>query len=143
MNRILYVGRKAKGMTEAQMAKVLQIDERAYIEMEHSLSDVTAPQALKLAKLFDIDPEIFIYAEGKEVRLVKYAANEISNYLKDGLLDGMSPQSLFSITGIGNTTLTLAAQLNEAVYRQYELEKDNQALRKLNADLKALLQSSA
>ena len=71
MNRILYVGRKAKGMTEAQMAKVLQIDERDYIEMEHSLSDVTAPQALKLAKLFDIDPEIFIYAEGKDVRLVK------------------------------------------------------------------------
>ncbi|SDS73188.1 hypothetical protein SAMN05216490_1700 [Mucilaginibacter mallensis] len=98
---------------------------------------------MKLAKLFDIDPEIFIYAAGKDVRLVKYAANEISNYLKDGLLDGMSPQSLFSITGIGNTTLTLAAQLNEAVYRKYELEKDNQALRKLNADLKALLQSSA
>ena len=125
------------------MAKVLQIEEQAYIEMEHSISDVTAPQAMKLAKLFDIDPEIFIYAEGKDVRLVKYAVNEISNYIKDGLLDWMSPQSLFSITGIGNTTLTLAAQLNEAVYRQYELEKDNQALRKLNADLKALLPSSA
>lgn len=61
MNRILYVARKAKGFTELQVAKALQIEENAYIEMEHSLAYVSADIALRFAKIFDIDPELFIY----------------------------------------------------------------------------------
>lgn len=60
MNRLLYVARKAKGLTEAQIAKVLQIEESEYKELEHSIADVTAKQALMLAKLYDIDAEQFI-----------------------------------------------------------------------------------
>jgi DNA-binding XRE family transcriptional regulator len=140
MNRILYVGRKAKGLTEAQIAKVLQIEEHEYVELEHSLTDVTAQQALKLSKLFSIDAEIFIYTEGRETRLIKYAADEISGYMKNGLLDGMSPKELFGITSMANTALSLSVQLSHSVYQQYELEKDNTALRGLIAELKSKLQ---
>ena len=60
MNKVLYVGRKAKGLSEKQIAKVLQIEEQEYIELEHSIRDVNAQLALKRAKLFDIDAKIFI-----------------------------------------------------------------------------------
>jgi len=140
MNKVLYVGRKAKGLSEAQIAGVLQIEEREYIELEHSLKDVTAQQALKLAKLFDIDAEIFIYTDGRDVRLLKYAAGEISKYMQSGKLKDLPPQYLGDIIALGNTALHLVADLNHAVYKQYELEQDNLALRKLNAALKETAQ---
>jgi len=52
------------------------------------------------------------------------------------LLDGLAPQHLFSITAIANSALSLAVQLNHDVYKQYELEEDNKALKKLNEELK-------
>jgi transcriptional regulator with XRE-family HTH domain len=140
MNKVLYVGRKARGLSEMQIAKVLQIEEQEYIELEHSLRDVNAQLALKLAKLFDIDAEIFIYTDGHDVRLLKYATDEISGYMQGGMLNNLPPQYLSQIIALGNTALRLAADLNHAVYKQYELEQDNQALRKLNAALKETAQ---
>jgi len=140
MNKVLYVGRKAKGLSEKQIAEILQIEEQEYIELEHSLTDVTAQQALKLAGLFDIDAEIFIYTDGHDVRLLKYAAGEISKYIQNGSYQGFPPQYFVEIVALGNMALHLAADLNHAVYKQYELEQDNQALRKLNAALKETAQ---
>jgi hypothetical protein len=60
----------------------LQNEESAYTQLEHSLTDVIAQQALKLAKLFDIEAELFIYTEGRDVRLLIYAMDEISNFKK-------------------------------------------------------------
>ena len=135
MNRLLYVARKAKGLTEIQLAKVLKIEEREYIALEHSLTDVDAKQALILAKLFNIDAEQFIYTEGSKERQAKYVMDEITKYKENGLLNNISPAGYFHIVDLGNTALRLAAELNHALYRQYELEKDNEAIRKLNATL--------
>ena len=143
MNRLLYVARKAKGWTKAQLAKALQMEEREYIELEHSLTDVTAKQALLLAKIFDIDAEQFIYTEGRKERLIKYAMDELSTYKTNGLLDNMQPSDYFQIVSLGNTALTLRAELSHAIYRQYELESDNDALRELIANLKAQLPEKA
>ncbi len=140
MNKVLYVGRKAKGLSEKQIAGILQMEEQEYIELEHSLKDVTARQALKLAGLFDIDAEIFIYTDGRDVRLLKYAAGEISKYMQNGSCQGLPPQYLGDIIALGNMALGLVADLNHAVYKQYELEQDNLALRKLNAALKETAQ---
>jgi transcriptional regulator with XRE-family HTH domain len=133
MNRILYVARKAKGFTTAQLAKVLEIEENGYYEIEHSLADISAQQALKLSKLFDVDPEIFLYTEGRDSRLVKHAMDEISGYLKKGELEELKPADYIRTVALGNTALSLMVDLNHALYKQYELEKDNRALRRLIA----------
>ena len=143
MNRLLYVARKAKGLTEAQIAKVLQIEESEYKELEHSISDVTAKQALQLAKLYEIDAEQFIYTEGGKERLLKYAMDEISRYKQNGMLENLPPSYYFNIVSLDNTALTLQAELNHSTYRQYELEQDNQALRLLYAELKEKYESKA
>jgi len=143
MNRLLYVARKAKGLTEAQIAKVLQIEESEYKELEHSIVDVTAKQALQLAKLYEIDAEQFIYTEGGKERLLKYAMDEISKYKQNGMLENLPPSYYFNIVSLGNTALTLQAELNHSTYRQYELEQDNQALRLLYAELKEKYEGKA
>ena len=63
MNKLLHVARKKKELTEAQIAKVLQIEENKYRELEHSIADVTSKQASQLTKLYEIDAEQFIYNE--------------------------------------------------------------------------------
>ena len=143
MNRLLYVARKAKGLTEAQIAKVLQIEENEYKELEHSIADVTAKQALQLAKLYEIDAEQFIYTEGGKERLLKYAMDEISRYKQNGMLENLPPSYYFNIVSLGNTALTLQAELNHSTDRQYELEQDNQALRLLYAELKEKYEGKA
>jgi transcriptional regulator with XRE-family HTH domain len=136
MNRLLYVARKAKGLTEKQVAKVLQIEESEYKELEHSLTDVTAKQALLLAKFYNIEAEQFIYTDGRKERVLKYAMDEISRYKQDGLLENLPPGYYFNIVTLGNTAFTLQAELSHSIYRQYELEQDNQALRLLYEELK-------
>lgn len=131
MNKVLYVARKVKGLSEAQLARVLKIEEREYIKMERSVIEVTAQQALQLAKLFDLDAELFLHTEGRDVRLLKYASDQISGFLKSGYTDTLPPQYLVHIVSLGNAALRLAADLNHAIYKQYELEQDNEALRKL------------
>src|SRR6195952_2895134 len=110
MNKILYVARKAKGFTEEQVAKALQIEENAYRELEASLTDVTAAIALRAAKLFNIDAELFIYTEGREQRLVKFAMDEIANFKQSGILNDLPPQHLFHMVNLGNTALSLQVQ---------------------------------
>ncbi|WP_461450426.1 hypothetical protein [Mucilaginibacter sp.] len=53
----------------------------------------------------------------------------------NGLLNNITPAGYFHIVDLGITALRLATELNHALYRQYELEKDNEAIRKLNAEL--------
>jgi len=136
MNRLLYVARKAKGLTEAQVAKVLQIEESEYTELEHSIVDVTAKQAVLLATVYDIDAEQFIYTEGGQERVLKYAMDEISKFKQNGYLESLPPNYYFNIVSLGNTALTLQAELSHSIFRQYELEQDNQALRLLYKELK-------
>jgi transcriptional regulator with XRE-family HTH domain len=141
MNKILYVARKAKGFTEKQVANALQMEEMAYKELEASLTNVTADIALRVSKLYDIDAELFIYTEGREQSLIKFAMDEIANFKKSGILKDLPPQQLFHLVSLGNTALALQVELNHCLYRQYELESDNEAIRQLNKELKNKLQN--
>lgn len=139
MNRILYVARKAKGLSAEQLAKVLEITEDNYKALEHSLSDLSADQALKLAKLYAIEPEVFLYNDGRDKRLVSYAMDEVSKIVAEIRPEGMPPHFYYRMVTLGNTALTLQVELAHALYRQYELEKDNEAIRMLNDTLQELL----
>ena len=141
MNKILYVARKAKGFTMEQVAKALQIGDMEYKELEASLTNVTADIALRVSKLYDIDAELFIYTEGREQSLIKFAMDEIANFKKSGILNDLPPHQLFHLVSLGNTALALQVELNHCLYRQYELERDNDAIRQLNEELKNKLQN--
>jgi transcriptional regulator with XRE-family HTH domain len=140
MNRVLHAARKAKGLTEAQVAKVLKIEEWNYKELEHSVTDVTLEQAIRLSKLYNIDEHLFLYTEGREERSIKSAFDAIAVIMSSDLFKDLSPQSLYGINSIGNTALSLSVQLADATYLQYELKKDNEAIKSVNSYLKERLE---
>jgi transcriptional regulator with XRE-family HTH domain len=134
MNRLLYVARKAKGFSLVQMAKVLKITEDDYKALEHSVTDLTAGQGFVLAKLFDIDTEMFLYNDGKDKRMLQYAMEELTKIVRDAG-SVQSPDAYFRVVTLGNTALTMCVELNHALYKQHELELDNKALREINNNL--------
>ncbi|HEY2581991.1 MAG TPA: helix-turn-helix transcriptional regulator [Mucilaginibacter sp.] len=135
MNKVLYAARKAKGITEAQLAKLLQIDESTFKELECSLVDISAKLALKLSKLFDIEPELFMFNEGQNTRILKTAMDEVAGILLASSFDKAPPSYYFSLISLGNKALMIQSELNHALYKQFELEKDNEAIRTLYYDL--------
>ncbi|HEY2580336.1 MAG TPA: hypothetical protein VGI43_00935, partial [Mucilaginibacter sp.] len=118
----------------------LEITEEDYNGLEHSLSDLSPKQALKLAKFYEIEPELFLYNDGRDKRLINYAMDDVSKIVAEIKPDGMPPHFYYRLVTLGNTAVTLQVELAHALYRQYELEKDNEAIRKLNEDLNMELQ---
>jgi len=82
MNRILYVARKAKGLTEQKMATFLEVDETTYKEMELCLADISAAQGVKLGKLFDLPPDYFLaneeMASQRRLKVIQQATELVS-----------------------------------------------------------------
>ena len=142
MNRLLYVARKAKGLSVQQLAKLLGIAQEEYTKLEHSLTDIKAEQALKLCKLYGIEPEHFMYDDGRGQRLINHEMGEVNQIVHDLKPDGM-PQPLYlRLVSLGNTALSLQSQLAHATYQLHELEQDNRALRQLNEALQAKIEQS-
>lgn len=63
MNKILYVARKVKGLTESEIADTLDMDENEYKELENGIKRMTSEYADKLGELFDLGPEYFMTYE--------------------------------------------------------------------------------
>jgi transcriptional regulator with XRE-family HTH domain len=82
MNRILYVARKAKGLSEQKMATFLEVDETTYKEMELCLADISAAQGVKLGKLFDLPPDYFLVneeaASQRRLKVIQQATELVS-----------------------------------------------------------------
>ncbi|HMG10544.1 MAG TPA: helix-turn-helix transcriptional regulator [Mucilaginibacter sp.] len=143
MNKILYVARKAKGFKEAQLAKVLQMDETAYKEMECSLSNVSAQHALKLGNLFNVEPEYFLANESRGPALINTFMEGVTTILKDKSTEPIPPGIYAIIINLCNKGLLLQVELNSALFKQHELEKDNEAIRELYTKLKEQIHETA
>lgn len=111
MNKILYVARKARGLTEVQLANILQIEESAYKEFEYSINDIPTDMALRLGKLFDIEPDIFLFNEGRSTRLVKIAMDEVTTILQNCSNGKIEPGSYLNVISLGNKALMLQENL--------------------------------
>jgi transcriptional regulator with XRE-family HTH domain len=136
MNKILYVARKAKGLTQQQLAKLLQMEETAYRELECSLDDISGEQAKKLARVFDIEPEHFLFNERQVTRVLKVAMDEVTAILEATKNDLLPPGNYFSLIKLGNTALLLQAELNHELYKRYQLEEDIASIKSLYLKLK-------
>jgi transcriptional regulator with XRE-family HTH domain len=136
INKILYVARKAKGFSQLQLAKLMQMDETAYQELEYSLDDISGEQAKKLSKLFDVEPEHFLFNERQVTRVLKVAMDEVTAILEATKNDLLPPANYFSMIKLGNKALMLQAELNHEMYRRYQLEEDIAAIKSMYLKLK-------
>jgi hypothetical protein len=56
--------------------------------------------------------------------------------LQDKSMEQMQPKNYAMIIGLCNTALLLQVELNSAIFKQRELEKDKEAIRELYLQLK-------
>ncbi|WP_345954037.1 helix-turn-helix transcriptional regulator [Mucilaginibacter sp. PAMB04168] len=136
MNKILYIARKSKGFTEAQLAQVLGMSETEYNELECELRQMPLDIALKAAKLFNLTPDYFLVSEKQSAKLRAYAAKEALELLSSPDLENVPAQLGARFIALGTRALVLQEELNAALHENHVLRRENEVLRQLNADLR-------
>jgi transcriptional regulator with XRE-family HTH domain len=131
MNRILYVARKAKGLTEQQMATFLEVGETIYKEIELCLADISAAQGVKLGKLFDLPPDYFLaneeMASQRRLKVIQQAAELVSQkeFAK------VPPGTHVLIAKLGMQAILTIQELNIVMLQLRETTMENEAIRKM------------
>jgi transcriptional regulator with XRE-family HTH domain len=131
MNRILYVARKAKGLTEQKMATFLEVDETTYKEMELCLADISAAQGVKLGKLFDLPPDYFLaneeMASQRRLKVIQQATELVSQ--KE--FAEVPPGTHILIAKLGMQAILTIQELNTVMLQLRETTMENEAIRKM------------
>ncbi|SDT67440.1 hypothetical protein SAMN05216490_4801 [Mucilaginibacter mallensis] len=131
MNRILYVARKAKGLTEQKMAAFLEVDETTYKEIELCLADISAAQGIKLGKLFDLPPDYFLVneemASQRRLKVIQQATELVSQ--KE--FAEVPPGTHILIAKLGMHAILTIQELNTVLLQLHETTMENEAIRKM------------
>jgi transcriptional regulator with XRE-family HTH domain len=136
MNKNLYIARKAKGFTEAQLAQVLGLSETEYRELECELRQMPLSVMLKASKLFNLTPDYFLASDKRGAQLRASAAGEALKILETSNIESAPVQLGARIIAMGTRALLLQEELNAALHENHILRQENNAIRKLYAGLK-------
>lgn len=136
MNRILYVARKAKGLTEKQVAEVLKIDESEYLEFECDIKTVSLDIRNKLEEFYDIHPSYFSLYDAFDVEERTCALKKYKEDLSSMVNLDIPAKIYIDIIKLGLESLLVHDELKVSFLRQLELEKENSVLRKLYDELR-------
>lgn len=136
INKILYVARKAKGITENGIAETLNMDEKDYRELEGGIKRMTSEYADKLGEIFNVGPECFMtygYGSMQDLKEVLEKHRNLLNAPEYTQTDG---NFHLRIVRMG-LEVSIAIQENYMLLRENRaLEKENQVLRELYEDQK-------
>lgn len=136
MNKILYIARKVKGLTEREVAAALDIAENEYKELETGIKRVTSEPAEKLAELFNVGPEYFMLNECANIGDLTEVLEKQRDLLDMPEYNQSDARVHLFIAKMGIEAF-IANHKNYMLIRdQKELEKENRVLRELYEDLK-------
>ena len=136
MNRILYVARKAKGLTEKQVAEVLKIEESEYLEYECNFKRLPSEIIDKLEELYNIHPSYLMMYDAFDIREHVDGLEECKVSLTMPEVDGLSAMHCVRVAKIGMEALMLCEKLKASQLKQLDLERENSVLRELYNDLR-------
>jgi transcriptional regulator with XRE-family HTH domain len=136
MNKNLYIARKAKGFTVAQLAQVLGMSDIEYHEVEYELQQMPLDVALRASKLFNLTPDYFLASEKRSAQLRASVAGEALKILETANLDSAPAQLGARIIAMGTRALMLQEELNAALHENRILRQENEAIRKLYPTIK-------
>ena len=136
MNRILYTARKAKGLTETGVAKILKIEKSEYLEYECNLKKLPIDVVEKLVELYDIHPSHFMIYDGLDRQEHLDVLEECKVSLTIPEVDGLSAIQCVRVARMGMEALIFLEKLKASQLKQLELERENLVLRELYNNLK-------
>ncbi len=137
MNKILYVARKARGISEKELAKILRIDETGYKELEVQIKRMTSEYADILGESFNVEPEFFLTYEYEGMQDLTNILEKHRRSLDVQNHNRTEENSHLAIARMG-LEASIAIQENYVLLREkQDLEKENRALRELCQHLKS------
>jgi transcriptional regulator with XRE-family HTH domain len=137
VNKILYVARNVKGITEAEIADVLSVDEEEYKELEIGIKRMASEYAYALGELFNVEPEYFMTYDYGSMQDLTDVIEKHRNLLNAPGYKQPDGNIHLRIVRMG-LEASIAIQENYALLRENgELEKGNQALWELYENLKS------
>lgn len=136
MNRLLFVARKAKGLTELEVAKILKIKESEYLEFECNLKRLPCGAVEKLEKLYNIHPSYFMMFDAFVTQEQVDALEECKVSLTIPEVDGLSAIQCVRVAKMGMEALIFLEKLKASHLKQLELERENLVLRELYNNLR-------
>jgi len=135
MNSILYIVRKAKGLTERQLSRILEIDEKKYMEIENELRLLDEEMSLKLGKIFNIPADHFLINPKREAQLRANAMKEVISFLTLPSTAQIPPEIQIKMIAMGTQALMAHQELNAAHYEINILKRENEVIRNLYMNL--------
>lgn len=142
MNRILYVARKAKGLTEKQVAEILKIEESEYLEFECNLKRLRSEIIDKLEELYNIHPSFLMMYDAFDNREHVDGLEECKVSLTIPEVEGLSAIQCVRVAKIGMEALIFLEKLKAGQLKQIELERENLVLRELYNNLKQSIKTT-
>ncbi len=139
MNKTLYIARKAKGLTELQLSKILKIEESEYKEIENELKDITPNISCMLGKLYDLPPDYFMTSEIRTARKHLNVINEVEKIVNNPVYDKVPPGSYISTISLGMKAIEAEEELKIALLENLELLREIKTVRTMYQDLKERL----
>ena len=131
MNSVLYIARKAKGLTEEQLARLLNMDEKTYVELENEVRLLDKDTCFKLRKIFDIPADYFYISIKREATLRANTMKDVLSLLKLPGAGLLPPEIHVKMVAMGTEALIAHQELYAAYHEIDILKRENVAIRDL------------
>ena len=134
MNRILYVARKAKGLSEKDVSKALRIEEVVYRKMETGIVSVTIEMAIALQGLYDVPVYCFfspLQNSFEEAMQSLDQQKELLESIPDVESTPVSAKTHFFIAKLGLESLADKQKQMMLLIKVHEMEQENSKLKEI------------
>jgi len=136
MNKILYVARKAKGLSELQVSEILKIEEDDYKEIENELKDLLPDLRFILGKLYDLPPDYFMTTKIRAIRQHLNVIDEIVKIMTNPIYEKVPYGTYISTISLGMKAVEAQEELKIALQENLDLVRENEAVRAMYSELK-------
>ena len=136
MNKILFVARKAKGLTEEDVANELGIERSEYLECECNFKRLSSDILEKLEKLYDIPVAYFRLYDAFDAEERIDALNQYKLMLSSVGDQEFTAKTHLAIAKLGIEALIAYDLLRVSLLKQAELQRENLVLHELYTSIK-------
>lgn len=134
MNRILYVARKAKGLSEKDVSKALRLEEIVYRKVEAGMVSVTLEMATALQELYDVPVYCFFSPLQNSFDQAIQSLEKQKELLEetpDAQSDSLSAKTHFFIAKMGLESLADKQKHMLLMIKLRELKQENSKLKEI------------
>lgn len=139
MNRIVFVARKAKGLTTKDVADVLTMPDNEYLELENSIRKITLEEACRLGDFYHIPHEMILAADPSRTKKYQQMIETYKETLYRPDIRNFYSEADIKFAQMAVEALRANDELYTLLTDHITLKQDHDALKELYHHLKQTL----